>query len=116
MFTSGNYSSSLVSIESQEGCPINPGSTLSKTFVVTPKFNGVNGRGIAIENALPGEDKKLATSTLLSSEQSKEDVFGIQVSYCVRIKLQMGALAGEMVGELPFLLMPQSAKAAIGDS
>lgn len=48
----------------REGCPINPGSTLSKTFVVTPKFNGVNGRGIAIENALPGEDKKLATSTL----------------------------------------------------
>ncbi|XP_053200495.1 arrestin homolog isoform X2 [Panonychus citri] len=82
MFTSGNYSSSLVSIESQEGCPINPGSTLSKTFVIKPKLDSSSGRGIAIECALPGEDQKLATSTLLTSDQTREDVFGIQVSYC----------------------------------
>lgn len=49
---------------SREGCPINPGSTLSKTFVIKPKLDSSSGRGIAIECALPGEDQKLATSTL----------------------------------------------------
>lgn len=33
------------------------------------------------------------------------DAFGIVVSYSVKVKLYLGALGGEVVAELPFILM-----------
>ena len=35
----------------------------------------------------------------------QRDVFGIVVSYSVKVKLFLGALGGELVAELPFVLM-----------
>lgn len=40
---------------------------------------------------------------LLDAEQ--RDAFGIVVSYSVKVKLYLGALSGELVAELPFILM-----------
>lgn len=40
---------------------------------------------------------------LLDPEQ--RDAFGIVVSYSVKVKLYLGALSGELVAELPFILM-----------
>lgn len=35
----------------------------------------------------------------------QKDVFGIIVSYAVKVKLFLGALGGELAAELPFILM-----------
>jgi hypothetical protein len=35
----------------------------------------------------------------------ERDSFGIIVTYAVKVKLFLGALAGELVGELPFIFM-----------
>ena len=35
----------------------------------------------------------------------QRDVFGIVVSYSAKVKLFLGALGGELVAELPFVLM-----------
>jgi hypothetical protein len=40
---------------------------------------------------------------LLDPEQ--RDAFGIVVSYSAKVKLYLGALSGELVAELPFILM-----------
>lgn len=52
----------MVFFLNREGCPVNPGSCLNKTFTVCP--SGGEGRGVALESPLPGEEKKLASSSL----------------------------------------------------
>ena len=41
------------------------------------------------------------------------DGFGIVVTYCVKVRLFLGALAGELVGELPIILMHPKVKKKI---
>lgn len=38
-------------------------------------------------------------------DPEQRDAFGIVVSYSVKVKLYLGALSGELVAELPFILM-----------
>ena len=45
----------------------------------------------------------LVSSRLANPDQ--RDVFGIVVSYSAKVKLFLGALGGELVAELPFVLM-----------
>lgn len=35
----------------------------------------------------------------------EKDTFGIIVTYVIKVRLFLGALAGELVGELPIILM-----------
>ena len=39
------------------------------------------------------------------SSPEQRDAFGILVSYLAKVKLMLGALNGELVAELPFVLM-----------
>ena len=57
-----------------------------------------------MDGRLKGDDTCLASSTLLANEEDK-DIFGLVISYSVRVKLFLGALAGDLVAELPFVLM-----------
>ena len=59
---------------------------------------------MALEGKLKGDDTFLASSTLLADETDK-DIFGLVVSYSVRVKLLLGAIGGEVTAELPFVLM-----------
>ena len=59
---------------------------------------------MAVDGRLKGDDTCLASSTLLADEEDK-DIFGLVISYSVRVKLFLGALAGDLVAELPFVLM-----------
>lgn len=43
----------------------------------------------------------------------QRDAFGIIVSYAVKVKLYLGALAGELSAELPFVLMHPKVKKLI---
>ncbi|KAL1123942.1 hypothetical protein AAG570_001712 [Ranatra chinensis] len=105
LFQNGQYRSTIASIETEEGCPIQPGSTLQKIMYLTPEL-GTNKdrRGIALDGQLKKQDTNLASSTLLASSDQK-DAFGIVVSYTAKVKLYLGALGGEVSAELPFLLM-----------
>lgn len=38
-------------------------------------------------------------------DPDQRDAFGIVVSYSAKVKLYLGALSGELVAELPFILM-----------
>lgn len=39
------------------------------------------------------------------SDPDERDAFGIIVSYCVKVKLFLGSLGGELAAELPIILM-----------
>ncbi|PSN52905.1 Arrestin [Blattella germanica] len=105
LFQNGQYRSSIASLETQEGCPIQPGSTLQKIMYLTPVLqSNKDRRGIALDGQLKNQDTNLASSTLLASPDQR-DAFGIIVSYSVKVKLYLGALGGELTAELPLVLM-----------
>ncbi|XP_054284658.1 arrestin homolog [Macrosteles quadrilineatus] len=105
LFQNGQYRTSVASLETQEGCPIQPGSSLQKIMYLTPMLeSNKDRRGVALDGQLKSEDTNLASSTLLATADHK-DAFGIVVSYSVKVKLFLGALGGEVSAELPFILM-----------
>ena len=63
-----------------------------------------NKAGVAIDGNIREGDSNLASSTLLQDENSK-DIFGMVISYTVKVKLFLGAIGGELSAELPFILM-----------
>ncbi|XP_049959712.1 arrestin homolog [Schistocerca serialis cubense] len=119
LFQNGQYRSAVASVESQEGCPVNPGSSLQKVIYLIPTLESNRGRrGVALDGTLKHEDVTLASTTLLASPDHR-DAFGIVVSYSVKVKLYLGALGGELVAELPLVLMhpkPEKMKAVHADS
>ncbi|XP_044266595.1 arrestin homolog [Tribolium madens] len=105
LFQNGQYRSTVASIETQEGCPIQPGSSLQKVVYLLPLLSvNKDRRGIALDGQLKRQETNLASTTLLASPDQK-DAFGIIVSYAVKVKLYLGALGGELAAELPFILM-----------
>lgn len=105
IFQNGQFRTVIDAVETQDGCPINPGSTLQKVIYLRPDLeSNKNRRGIALDGHLKREEENLASSTLLASPDVR-DSFGIVVSYAVKVKLYLGALGGELSAELPFILM-----------
>ncbi|CAL8126816.1 unnamed protein product [Orchesella dallaii] len=105
IFANGQYKATVASLETQEGCPINPGSSLQKVLYLQPTLSSnVDRRGVALDGQLKREDTNLASTTLLANPDQR-DAFGIIVSYTVKVKLYLGALGGELSAELPFILM-----------
>ncbi|KMQ95405.1 arrestin-like protein [Lasius niger] len=105
IFQNGQFRAVIDSMETQDGCPINPGSTLQKVFYLKPNLDSnKHRRGIALDGMMKREGCELASSTLLTSPDVR-DSFGIIVSYAVKVKLYLGALGGELTAELPFILM-----------
>ncbi|XP_076295321.1 arrestin 1 [Lasioglossum baleicum] len=105
IFQNGQFRTVIDAVETQDGCPINPGSNLQKVLYLTPELEkNKNRRGIALDGRLKRDDGELASSTLLLSPDVR-DSFGIVVSYAVKVKLYLGALGGELSAELPFILM-----------
>ncbi|XP_076241173.1 arrestin 1 [Calliopsis andreniformis] len=105
IFQNGQFRTVIDAVETQDGCPINPGSNLQKVMYLKPSLeNNKHRRGIALDGRLKREEGELASSTLLTSPDVR-DSFGIVVSYAVKVKLYLGALSGELSAELPFILM-----------
>ena len=106
IFQNGQFRTVIDAAETQDGCPVNPGSNLQKVLYLKPELEGnKQRRGIALDGQLKNEDERqLASSTLLTSPDIR-DSFGIVVSYAVKVKLYLGALGGEVSAELPFILM-----------
>ncbi|XP_012226871.1 beta-arrestin-2 isoform X6 [Linepithema humile] len=105
LFSTAQYKCTVAEAESEEGCPVGPGFTLSKVFMLTPLLADNKDKwGLALDGQLKHEDTNLASSTLVVDPSQRENL-GIIVQYKVKVKLCLGALGGELVAELPFILM-----------
>ncbi|VDP42777.1 unnamed protein product, partial [Soboliphyme baturini] len=105
LFMTASYQCDVAKLESVEGFPISPGGTLSKVYSLCPLLaNNRDKRGLALDGKLKHEDTNLASSTILSEKEPRENL-GIIVQYRVKIRLTVsGALGGELCGELPLIL------------
>ncbi|XP_013771701.1 beta-arrestin-1-like [Limulus polyphemus] len=105
LFSTARYKCSVAEVESEDGCPIGPGFTLSKVFYLKPLLaNNKDKRGLALDGQLKHEDTNLASSTIITDPDQKENL-GIIVQYKVKVKLCLGPLGGDVIAELPFVLM-----------
>jgi arrestin-1 len=65
LFQNGNYRNTVACMETSEGCPIQPGSTLQKTMYLMPLLqSNKNRRGIALDGQLKRAETSLASTTL----------------------------------------------------
>ncbi|XP_022665290.1 beta-arrestin-1-like isoform X2 [Varroa destructor] len=105
LFSTAQYKCTVAQVDSDEGCPIAPGFTLSKVFMLKPLLaHNKDKRGLALDGQLKHEDTNLASSTIITDPQQRENL-GIIVQYKVKVKLCLGPLGGDLVAELPFVLM-----------
>jgi len=105
LFSGGQFRTSVASMETQEGCPVTPGSALKKELVLIPTLaTNKEKHGIAMDGQLKSVNTNLASSTLLANPEDR-DMFGMVISYSVKVKLYLGAMGGEVTAELPFVLM-----------
>lgn len=105
LFSTAQYKCTVAEVESEEGCPVGPGATLSKVYYLRPILaDNKDKRGLALDGQLKHEDTNLASSTLLTESSQKENL-GIVVQYKVRVKLSLGPLGGDITAELPMTLM-----------
>ncbi|XP_017767779.1 PREDICTED: beta-arrestin-1 isoform X3 [Nicrophorus vespilloides] len=105
LFSTAQYKCTVAETESEAGCPVSPGFTMSKVFAVRPLLaNNKDKRGLALDGQLKHEDTNLASSTIVADPQQRENL-GIIVQYKVKVKLCLSALGGDLVAELPFILM-----------
>ena len=100
----GHYNKRVADFETREGCPITPGSSLTKTFTLTPSLNGNKDvRGIALDGFLKDDEVNLASST--ATAENSTSATGFVISYVARVKCNMGAMGGELIADVPFKLM-----------
>ncbi|XP_017073321.1 beta-arrestin-1 [Drosophila eugracilis] len=107
LFSTAQYKSVVAEIESEDGCQVAPGFTLSKVFELCPLLaNNKDKWGLALDGQLKHEDTNLASSTLITNPAQRENL-GIMVHYKVKVKLLISSplLNGDLVAELPFTLM-----------
>merc|ERR1712226_635341 len=100
------YSCKVVRLESMDGCPIQPGSTMNRTFVLKPLAQNCTGtRGLCFDAALSKvrDETNLASSSLVETG-NVNDLLGVIVSYSIKVKLMLGGMGGELETDLPFKL------------
>lgn len=65
LFQNGQYRNTIASVETGEGCPIQPGSSLQKVMYLLPLLSNNKARkGIALDGQIKREEANLASSTL----------------------------------------------------
>jgi beta-arrestin len=103
LYSTTQYKCEVAEVESTDGFPINPSSTMSKVYTLTPLLaNNKDKRGLALDGKLKHEDTNLASSTIINDVSQKENL-GIIVQYRVKIKLIV-SMGGDLSVELPFTL------------
>ena len=103
LYSTTQYKCEVAELESTDGFPINPSSTMSKVYTLTPLLdNNKDKRGLALDGKLKHEDTNLASSTIINDPSQKENL-GIIVQYKVKVKLVV-SMGGDLSVELPFTL------------
>ncbi|XP_055536362.1 arrestin red cell isoform X3 [Wyeomyia smithii] len=104
LFSTAQYKCTVAEVESEE-CSVGPGFSMSKVFTVNPLLrHNKHKRGLALDGQLKHEDTNLASSTIIADPSQRENL-GIIVQYKVKVKLCITPLGGDLVAELPFILM-----------
>jgi len=104
LFSTAQYKCVVAELESEVGFPINPSSTMSKVYSLTPLLaNNKDKRGLALDGKFKHEDTNLASSTMYISDPSQKENLGIIVQYKVKVKLVV-SMGGDLAVELPFTL------------
>lgn len=99
------YTRVVASLESRDGCPVIPGATLSRSIGLRPLVANTSRFGVALDGHAKDKDASLGSSTICNASCSVNDCLGILVSYSFRLRLNCGAIGGEISCELPFKLM-----------
>ncbi|KAK0172221.1 hypothetical protein PV328_005567 [Microctonus aethiopoides] len=105
MFNSGKFKN-VVAVECEKDrCPLGPGSSLTKTYTVSPTMSSTKN-WIALEDNYTKTGTTLASTVVCSGTNDKDrDPFAINVSYYVKVKLLISMMGGVMSIKLPFTLM-----------
>eukprot|EP00090_Calanus_glacialis_P028990 TRINITY_DN46486_c0_g1_i1.p1 TRINITY_DN46486_c0_g1~~TRINITY_DN46486_c0_g1_i1.p1 ORF type:complete len:406 (-),score=100.14 TRINITY_DN46486_c0_g1_i1:476-1693(-) len=101
------YSCKVARLESQDGCPLQPGSSLNRTFMLKPLAQNCYGiRGLCLDASLSKvtDESNLASSSLAESGNSN-DLLGVVVSYSVKVRVVLSGMGGELETDLPFKLV-----------
>lgn len=65
LFQNGQYRNTIAGVETGEGCPLQPGSSLQKVIYLVPLLSSVpNKQGIALDGQIKHSDTNLASTTL----------------------------------------------------
>ena len=101
------YSCKVARLDTQDGCPLQPGGNINKTVVLKPLAQNCYGiRGLCLDASLSKvtDESNLASSSL-SETGNVNDLLGVVVSYSIKIKLVLGGMGGELETDLPFKLV-----------
>lgn len=102
-----HYSCKVARLESQDGCPLQSGGSLNRTFILKPLAQICQGmRGLCLDASLSKvQDESNLASSSISSSGNNNDLLGVIVSYSIKVKLILGGMGGELETDLPFKLV-----------
>ena len=102
----GVYSCKVARLETKDGCPLAPGSSLNRTFNMKPLAQICNQeRGLVLDAMLSKEiDETNLASSSLAETGDPNDLLGVIVSYSVKVTLRLSGMGGELEVDLPFKL------------
>lgn len=102
-----HYSCKVARLESQDGCPLQSGGSLNRTFSLKPLAQICQGvRGLCLDASLSkSQDESNLASSSMSSSGNNNDLLGVIVSYSIKIKVILGGMGGELETDLPFKLV-----------
>jgi len=102
-----NYTVKVASMTSENGCPVEPGSSLQHTLSLKPLAQSCIGtsRGLCLDAWIGKNqhDLNLASSSLKSGTDN--DQLGVVINYIVTVKLVFSGLSGDLILDLPFKLV-----------
>ncbi|XP_034950694.1 arrestin homolog [Chelonus insularis] len=122
MFSSGKFKNVVAKETEKENCPLGPGSNFTKTYNVKPTMTSTKN-WIAIEDNYTKAGTTLASSVICpqprtkqggddkdedSEEEKERHAFDINISYYVKVKLQISRICGVVSLKLPFNLWHRS--------
>eukprot|EP00088_Acartia_fossae_P007548 TRINITY_DN13551_c0_g1_i2.p1 TRINITY_DN13551_c0_g1~~TRINITY_DN13551_c0_g1_i2.p1 ORF type:complete len:400 (-),score=83.22 TRINITY_DN13551_c0_g1_i2:621-1820(-) len=102
-----HYSCKVARLESQDGCPLQSGASLNRTFTLKPLAQICQGvRGLCLDASLSkSQDESNLASSSMSTTGNNNDLLGVIVSYSIKVKVILGGMGGELETDLPFKLV-----------
>ncbi|XP_023327176.1 phosrestin-1 [Eurytemora carolleeae] len=102
-----HYSCKVARLESQDGCPLQSGGSLNRTFILKPLAQICQGaRGLCLDASLSKvQDESNLASSSISETGNNNDLLGVIVSYSIKVKVLLGGMGGELETDIPFKLV-----------
>ncbi|KAK3892541.1 hypothetical protein Pcinc_003617 [Petrolisthes cinctipes] len=98
--------------------PLNlgPGACTNRQFTLVPAVPSRQAQGqIFLQSTLHTDGQEtLAPTTILNPKVNKRDLFGVHVSYAIRVKVTLGTLIGDAILDVPFVLAVQQGVSMAG--